>query len=186
MLVLRLPLRGRHGHDRDLNNARPLSIRPWHEVRKSSLFSSLARSDEERVGFAGVGVTANLQPRLHAIVPAQQHPTGRRMDDYCRSRQVEWGSSSPRIGRPCQELTEARHIVRLRLRLGSIPVKIHAPKLEQPDDFVVFVQVDVQVRTVTRQARHRHDFACDRTQETRAGVCAYFANHHCEIGGSAF
>lgn len=91
MLVRRFVAPGRHGDDDDLH--RRLGQRV--QVGQAGLLPALAKRDGERVVLAGIGVPADLEPALHALVPAEQHPPRRRVDDERRAGDVHGVLAGP-------------------------------------------------------------------------------------------
>ena len=76
VLVGWLAFAGGHGHDGDLDDYWPCRLGPVCEIVEARFFTRFAQGDCERIGFARVGVAADLQPALHALVPAQQDSAG--------------------------------------------------------------------------------------------------------------
>ena len=79
MLVGGLPPTGGDRDHHDVHQAVRLPVGERRQVGETGLLLRLPAGDGRRVALAGVGVPADLQPALHPLVPAQQHPAGRRV-----------------------------------------------------------------------------------------------------------
>jgi hypothetical protein len=83
-----------------------LLVRPGDQVGQPGLLGALAQRDRQRVALAGVAVPADLEPRLLALMPAQQHPAAVGMHDQRGGCDVQRDRAQPRVigaGRQCAD-----------------------------------------------------------------------------------
>ncbi len=78
MLVSGLVSPGWNRHDGDMPQ---FGVRPWGKIGQACFLAALAEGDGQRIGLAGIGVPAYLQPGLLTLVPAEQNPAARRVND---------------------------------------------------------------------------------------------------------
>ncbi len=97
MLVRRLSLPFRHGHDHEVHRFTPL-VGPRDQVVETGLLPRLAQRDRERVVLTRIAMPADLEPRLLARVPPQEDSAGRWVDDQRRARDVKRHGAIPRRG----------------------------------------------------------------------------------------
>jgi Domain of unknown function (DUF5655) len=84
---------GRHRYHDDVPQ-RPVG--PGFEVREAGLLPTLAHRHREWITLTRIRMAAHLQPRLLSLVPTEQHPPARRMDDERRRGHVQRGAPIPR------------------------------------------------------------------------------------------
>jgi hypothetical protein len=129
VLVRGLFAPGWNRHDRHLAQ---LSIRPGGEVGQACFLAALTDGDCQRIGFAGVGVAANLQPGLLTLVPAEQNPAARRMNDARRRRDVQRNGPRPGISGAFRERENS-------LPVGSLLIVLRLILAQQVNDAVMVV-----------------------------------------------
>src|SRR4029077_20213850 len=110
VFVRGLPLASQDRNDDDVPQLR---VWPWPQVGQPGLLPGLAQRNGQRVTFAGISVPTHLQPRLLALMPAQQDLAARRVHDQRRPSDVQWGRARPRIIRCPHELGDPVYITGL-------------------------------------------------------------------------
>jgi hypothetical protein len=71
VLVCGIAIPCRYPDDHRVDEA---GVRPRGQVGEAGLLRPLPQGNLERVGLARLAVSSDLQPRLLALMPAQQHP----------------------------------------------------------------------------------------------------------------
>jgi len=99
-----------------------LGVRPRHQVGQAGLLLGFPRDDGERLGLAGVAVAADLKPGLLALMPAQQHPGGGRVDDQRRRGDVQREVAPVRVTAGLGKRAYPLYVGRLRVALRLVVV----------------------------------------------------------------
>ena len=108
-----------HRHDHDVDEPRHRGIGPRGQIVEAGLFDRLLTATSERRGLVRIAVTADLQPRLHPRVPAEQHAPRRWMHHQRRPGHVQRRAPRPRV-RVVDEGADARDVAFLAGRARHV------------------------------------------------------------------
>ena len=113
----RFPLAGRDRNDHHVDDG---ARGPGREVGEPGLLLGFPVGDCERIGLAGVGVAAHLEPGLLSLVPPQQDPGGGRMDHHRRPGEVQRERTAPRVFAGGEQVLYAEDVAGLVLRAREV------------------------------------------------------------------
>ena len=86
-----------HRHDGDVDERRRRRVGPRDQVGQPGLLASLPPGGGPGAGLSRIDVAADVEPAAHPLVPAQQHPAARRVQDHRRAGDVHGHGPGPRV-----------------------------------------------------------------------------------------
>jgi hypothetical protein len=125
VLVGRLSLARRDVHD---DQVPELRVGPRHQVGQPGLLGRFPPGDGQRVALPRVAVPADLEPGLLSLVPAQQHPAGRRVHDQRGPGDVQRELTAERVTDGLGQGPYPAQVGRLGLALRLVPVQEYSQR----------------------------------------------------------